>query len=505
MRLHFKFVSISIAMSLLCMPAFVACSKDEPADSEIVPVTNPDYNPDYNPGYDPDYNPDDDPSLGENLVPTQYVETYQADGVTYKMIRVEAPSDAPFRSFYMMETELPINSYVRFGDHWIEQLDNGDKIVIKSEMQKFMSALRSKTNLPFRLPTKSEWQFAAAGGMASKHYKYAGGDDLDYIGWYKYNSGDKINEFGLKKPNELGFYDMSGNYAELCQNGNDFCNVDGPYCGGSYRDAAGDCTILSWKNGSITGNVAGTNYKEQNAVDSRYIGFRLVYTIVDELEPNNNPTPQPFSNTYYVGNSQHKLIFVEAPKNSKFKSFYMMETELPIDAVTSFDKYNWIAKMDNNGDGIITKAEFNNYLASVRSFTNLPFRLPTIDEWYFAASGGVKTQNYKYAGGDVLDKVGWYKDNSGGSPQTSAKKMPNELGLYDMSGNYAELCNETDDIYYVDGPYCGGSYKDSAADCTVTSMKSGIRTGNVPGTSLKEQNAVDTRYIGFRLIYSIDE
>jgi formylglycine-generating enzyme required for sulfatase activity len=85
----------------------------------------------------------------------------------------------------------------------------------------------------YRLPTEAEWEYAAGGGQASKSYTYSGGNDVDAVAWYWKNSGDKYlsglwlwpviqqnndraKPLGLKKPNELGLYDMSGNVREWC-------------------------------------------------------------------------------------------------------------------------------------------------------------------------------------------------------------------------------------------------------------------------------------------------
>ena len=80
----------------------------------------------------------------------------------------------------------------------------------------FCRWLSDKTGHSFRLPSEAEWEYAARGGNKSKGFPYAGGHKLKEVGWYDKNSHNQTKPVGLKQPNELGLYDMSGNVYEWC-------------------------------------------------------------------------------------------------------------------------------------------------------------------------------------------------------------------------------------------------------------------------------------------------
>jgi len=123
------------------------------------------------------------------------------------------------------------------------------------------------------------------------------------------------------------------------------------------------------------------------------------------------------------------------------------------------------------------------FIRKLNAMTGKHFRLPTEAEWEYAARGGKRSKGYIYAGSNNLDEVAWYGDNSGSITHPVGTKAPNELGLYDMSGNVLEWCQDLYDSSYYNfspqnnplGPSSGsirinrgGSFSCSVAGCRKT-------------------------------------
>ena len=117
------------------------------------------------------------------------------------------------------------------------------------------------------------------------------------------------------------------------------------------------------------------------------------------------------------------------------------------------------------------------FIRRLNALTGENFRLPTEAEWEYAARGGNKSRGYKYAGSNNIDNVAWYYDNSGSQTHNVATKSPNELGLYDMSGNVWEWCQD----WY--GSYSSGSQTNPTGP---SSGNSRVGRGGCWGRSARE-------------------
>lgn len=92
------------------------------------------------------------------------------------------------------------------------------------------------------------------------------------------------------------------------------------------------------------------------------------------------------------------------------------------------------------------------FIRTLNEKTGRHYQLPTSAQWEFAARGGNKSKRYKYSGGNYIDEVAWCGGEFIDQTHPVGRKRPNELGIYDMSGNVSEWCNDWFDHYYDPGP-----------------------------------------------------
>ena len=387
-----------------------------------------------------------------------------------------------------------------------------------------------------RLPTDAEWEYAARGGSKSKGFKYSGSDNLEDVAWGGINSEYKTHKVGTKKPNELGIYDMNGNVMEWCENwyknSYDSKWPKKVIRGGSYYSNDSDMLYHSWNYSPDTHNrdfgfrlcfgdtlkISDDNQqinknkenKETNIITTvkkkefpveinkiktreKYIPKKVNFTMIF-VKGGTFTMGNKYGNFYE--NKEHKVTLDD---------FYISNIEITNEQFCKFlNDYGSIllksgkkqgelmiklSGKSNSDWGIHKKG---NKWVPAEGYEKHPVilvnwygakeyckwaggRLPTEAEWEYAARGGSKSRNYAYSGSNSSWRVSWGSSNSGIKTHKVGTKRPNELGIYDMSGNVWECCEDTHtDNFYRNSPEnnpCNknkGSYKSvRGGSCTV--------------------------------------
>lgn len=177
---------------------------------------------------------------------------FKINGVEFMMIPVEYDKG----NFLMAETETTEELYAAI-------TGSGDRTqypkrgISWEKWSEFLDRLEDLTALDFRMPAVEEWEFAAKGGNRNQGFTYAGSNIIDDVAWYSSNSDFTSHPVKEKQPNELGFYDMSGNVSEATSTRWSTGSSYMYWCGGYYGDGASNCTVTSKKDYASSSNNSG--------------------------------------------------------------------------------------------------------------------------------------------------------------------------------------------------------------------------------------------------------
>jgi formylglycine-generating enzyme required for sulfatase activity len=197
-----------------------------------------------------------------------------------------------------------------------------------------------------------------------------------------------------------------------------------------------------------TGERISESIKLENAIEKQTTDFGIAMIYVkggsftmgctseqgSECRDNEKPAHQVTLSDFYIGKyevtqKQWRAVMGTDPPKLRFKGC----DDCPVERVSWNDIQDFIKKLNQK--------------------TGKKYRLPTEAEWEYAARGGSQNRGYKYAGSYNIGEVAWYDGNSSNKTHAVGGKKPNELGIYDMSGNVWEWCND----WY--GNYSSGSQR----------------------------------------------
>lgn len=384
----------------------------------------------------------------------------------------------------------------------------------------------------YTLPTEAQWEYACRAGSAGDD-----SDNLEEFAWFKKNSDDKSHPVGTKKPNAWGLYDMQGNVRELCLDwlasypGGSVTNYAGP-ASATYRVCRGG----GWGDSAEACGIARRGFRSEGRRED-LLGFRIALSAVSSAEvPETDKTVEgkvpslptnSLAGMVYVKGGNFQMGCPEGAgcradetpvHRVTVSSFYMGDTEVTCAEYCEFlNAYGSDKVKSGEHSGKVMIVEWEMGLKKTGTlwqpqpgYENHPVvpvtwyganeycqwrggRLPTEAEWEYAARGGEHLKSTAYAGSTNIDEVAWYlgtaaaantaREDKTGS-MVGRQKAPNELGLYDLSGNVWEWCADwySADFYQhsaaAQDPLCdtgekklkvlrGGSWHNDARNCRV--------------------------------------
>lgn len=322
----------------------------------------------------------------KTIIPDSLQELhYQINDVVFSMKRVEGgvfvmggtpeqhkeqiSTDLPAHTvaldvFYMGTTEVTQDLWQAVMPEWyvdneLHLLNHPVTGVSWHDCQEFIRRLDSITGLPFRLPTESEWEFAARGGNQSKGYRFAGSNKIDDVSWSLSNAGLRKHSVGIKGANELGLYDMTGNVSEWCSDwyGRYYLGTEPNPEGekeGEWKVVRGGSFDKCTENSHLSHREYYEPYLAMN-----HCGFRLALTLPNDPSMEESTEPSIIE-TLKIKNLRIKLYYVpgEVP-------YYI--SEKPINQ-RIWDKVNNVVSDESWSQVVVDKSdsEWDDFLEKCR-------------------------------------------------------------------------------------------------------------------------------------------
>ena len=434
-----------------------------------------------------DRNSDEGPQHQVTITQPFYLGQYEVTQAQWKAVIEEAyasfPSDATVQALNgIKEPSFDKNAGAIYPNRPVNR-------VTWNNCQNFIYVLNMLGKGTYRLPAEAEWEYACRAGTSTRFYW---GNDSSYsqIGqyaWYTGNSNGQSHEAGTTLPNAWGLFDMSGNGWEWCQDwyGDYSSNsqVDPVGAGlGSYRAyRGGSWYYYAWycrsalRSGTIPdgwGNDIGFRLvrsyvkspvmvslanlpSDATALTMVYIpaGTFIMGSTDTEQDRNSDESPQhqvtltqPFYlGQYEVTQAQWKAVIEEA-----YASFPSDATVQALNGIKepSFHKNGGVI-YPNRPVEWVSWNDCQNFIYALNLLGKGTCCLPTEAQWEFACRAGTTTRFYwgDDPGYSQIGQYAWLSDNSGGETHNVGAKLPNALGLFDMSGNVYEWCQDWDGSY----------------------------------------------------------
>ncbi len=333
------------------------------------------------------------------------------------------------------------------------------------DCQEFLAKLNEiSPGHDYRLPTRKEWEYACRAGSEGLYGRLADGREgtLGELAWYYWNSDSKTHPVGQKAPNAFGLYDMHGNVAEWTSTAT---REHRDCCGGGFSFWDAEC-------------ASDMRRSPLRDTHDKCFGFRICYSTAlteeerEALEKTRAEARAAVEKAMAEAVAALPSTMVQIPGKDFCLCKYEV-TQALWEAVTGENpaRFKGVDNPVNN----VSWDDCQAFLVKLNEmYPGRDFRLPSEEEWEYACRAGSTGWYGLVADGreGELDKIAWYKSNSGDKSHPVGQKEPNAFGLYDMHGNVSEWTTTVNGYQMV---YRGGNAFQGRASCRVDFVNSAGR------------------------------